>query len=100
MFTGNATVLLHNSSAQIWGTAVSVQALDIYLDGEKVASNVPVDPTNSSWEATLPPVRTGYNRTVKFVPSSGGQSYTTLISFGYVLLCAGQVSAQVDSTCA
>ena len=76
---------------------MSVQALDIYLDGEKVASNVPVDQTNSSWEATLPPVRTGYNRTVKFVPSGGGESYTTLISFGYVLLCAGQVSAQVDS---
>ena len=88
-FTGNATVFLQDSKVKIFGTARSTPSLDIWMNGEKVASNVPVQ-QNSTWQAVLPPVPPGYNKTLTFVPTAKGANYSMLVSYGRVILCSGQ----------
>ena len=92
-FAGDAVVLLHNATVDVWGTS-SVAAVDLLLDGRVVAAGVAV--RNKQWRATLPPTPAGYNYSIAVVPrGGGGGGANASVAFGIALLCSGQSNMQM-----
>jgi hypothetical protein len=83
-FKGGA-VLQHGVEVTVWGTHATGDTVTVKLDGGKA---IRATVNGGNWSATLPPQKTGFNRTL--VATDGVHTDTATVSFGHVILCSGQ----------
>ena len=92
-FQGDQPVIQRDQTTLVWGTAPSFagDSVQVDIDGQLVANG---NITGGTWRATLPPQNASFKSTITVSAAGGSEPLTARIhvSFGDVILCAGQVS--------
>lgn len=84
-------VLQHGVETAVWGSSKPVEALTLTLGGSKSFSMS--SDKDGKWKLILPPQQISWKTTLT-VSAADGSHATTVVSFGVVVMCAGQSNSK------